>query len=61
MMCTLKINVAWVSLLGVYLKLSVSLDWSEVYAMYVLSRGSQLRQFVDIIKNAISQRQFLPV
>lgn len=55
-MCTVEINVACVSLLGVYFKLSVSLDWSEVYTKHVLSRGSQLRQFVHIIKNVIPQR-----
>lgn len=61
MMCALEISVACVSLLGVYLKLSVGLDWSEVYAMHVLSRGSQLRQLVHIIRNGIPQRQFLPI
>lgn len=60
-MCITEINVACVPLLGVFFKLSVSLDWSEVYTKYVLSRGSQLRQFVHIIKGSIPQRQFLTV
>lgn len=55
MMCTVEINVACVSLLGVYFKLPRSLVCCEVYTKYILSRGSQLRQFVHITKNGIPQ------